>query len=389
MKAFQQARVFLTDGGIVRTDVLFDERIRSIGKGVAGAEVIELPEDALVLPGFIDVHVHGAGAQDTMDASIDALFVMSEMLAKEGTTSYLGTTMSQTHESIDAALQAVSKYRSMHSECGARLLGVHLEGPYLSGKRAGAQAPENIIAPSAEEFAQYQQTAGGCIRLITLAPEREGAIPFIRQLSAQGVRVGIGHTDAGVADIRAAIEAGAVSVTHTFNAQSPLHHRDIGTVGSALLYDELYTELIADTIHVSPPAMQLLCKCKPRDKVILVTDAMRAKGLGNCESELGGQKVFVKDGEARLAGGALAGSVLPMNVAVANMVKHVGVSLEDAVSFASANPARMLGLYDRIGSIAVGKCADFAVVTPAMEVLYTVRGGKVVYDARKGATETV
>ncbi len=383
MKAFENARVYLAGGGIVRTNLCFDDTVRSVGGDIGGAQVISLPEDATVLPGFIDVHVHGAGAQDTMDASIDALFVMSEMLAKEGTTSYLATTMSQTSERIDEALTAVSKYRGMHSECGARLLGVHLEGPYLSQKRAGAQAPENIIAASAEEFDRYQESAGGSIRLLTLAPECEGALDFIRHLTARGVRVGIGHTDAGVRDIQNAMEAGAVSVTHTFNAQSPLHHRDIGTVGAALLYDALYTELIADTIHVSVPAMQLLCKCKPRERVILITDAMRAKGLGNCESELGGQKVFVKDGEARLAGGALAGSVLPMNVAVANMVTKVGVTLEEAADFASANPARMLGLYDKLGSIAVGKYADFTVLDGQYNVLYTVRGGKTVYDARK------
>ncbi|MBQ7314534.1 MAG: N-acetylglucosamine-6-phosphate deacetylase [Clostridia bacterium] len=385
MKAFEQANVYLTGNGIVRCNLVFDGTIRSIGDDVGDAQVIDLPKDALVLPGFIDVHVHGAGAQDTMDANTDALFIMSETLAKEGTTSYLATTMSQTEEKITAALLSVKKYRSMHSECGARLIGVHLEGPYLATKRAGAQAPENILAPSIEEFDRYYAASGECIRIVSLAPERNGALGFIRHLRTLGITPSIGHTDAGHDDIRLAMEAGACSVTHTYNAQSPLHHRDIGAVGCALLYDELYTELIADTIHVSVPAMRLLCKNKPHDKVVLITDAMRAKGLGNCESELGGQTVIVKNGEARLLSGALAGSVLPMNRAVANMVNVVGIPLAQAVDYATKNPATLLGMYDRIGSIATGKCADFTVVDPDLNVLYTVRGGKIVYDAKGDA----
>ncbi len=382
MKAFEQARVYLTGNGIVRCNLLFDDKIRAIGADLADAQVIDLPEEAIVLPGFVDVHIHGAGSADTMDASTDAMFVMSETLAKEGTTSYLATTMSQTEEAITAALHAVDKYRSMHSECGARPVGVHLEGPYLAPKRAGAQAPENILAPDIEQFDRYYAASGECIRIVSLAPERAGALGFIRHLSALGIAPTIGHTDAGHDDIKLAMEAGARSVTHTYNAQSPLHHRDIGTVGCALLYDELYCELIADTIHVSVPAMQLLVKCKPADKLVLITDAMRAKGLGDCESELGGQPVTVKNGEARLHGGALAGSVLPMNTAIANMVQKVGVPLEQAVDCATKNPASLIGMYDEIGSIAPGKCADFAVLDADFRVLLTVRGGKIIYDAR-------
>ena len=173
--------------------------------------------------------------------------------------------------------------------------------------------------------------------------------------------------------------AGAVGITHTYNAQSPLHHRDIGTVGAALLLDDLQTEIIADTIHVSVPAIKLLVKNKPKEKITLITDAMRAKGMPDGESELGGQKVFVKNGEARLADGTLAGSVLKMNVAVKNMVEKVGVSFTDAIDFATKNPARMMGLSDKKGSIKVGKDADFAVLDKDFNVLMTIRAGKVIY----------
>ena len=175
--------------------------------------------------------------------------------------------------------------------------------------------------------------------------------------------------------------AGARNVTHTYNAQSPLHHREIGTVGSALLYDDLHAELIADTIHVSVPAIQLLVKCKPLDRLILITDAMRAKGLKDGISELGGQTVIVKNGEARLEDGTLAGSVLRMNRAVGNMVQKAGVPLLQAVDYATINPARTLGIEKEAGSIKVGKNADFAVLNGNFDVLLTVRDGNVVYRA--------
>ncbi len=383
MKAFQQANVYLTGSGIVRCNLLFDDTVRSISHDTPDAEIIPLPKGAMVLPGFVDVHIHGAGGKDTMDADTDALATISKTLAKEGTTSYLATTMSQTEDAITAALKAVNTYRSMQSDEGARLLGVHLEGPYIALKRAGAQAPEHIFAPNIEQFDRFYEASGECIRIVTLAPERNGAISLIHHLCDLSIVPSVGHCDAGYDDIRLAKDAGARSVTHAYNAQSPFHHRDIGTVGCALLFDEMYAELIADTIHVSPPAMRLMVKSKPHDKIVLITDAMRAKGLGDCESELGGQPVTVRGGEARLHGGALAGSVLPMNLAIAHMVKDVGLSLADAVDFATANPAKLIGMYDSIGSIATGKCADFTVIDSDFRVLYTIRGGKIVYDSTR------
>ena len=381
MKAFKNASVYAEGKGIIRTSVYFDDKIRQIGGYVAGAEEIELPENAVVLPGFIDEHIHGAGGSDAMDGNTKDLAIIAETVAKEGTTSFLATTMTQSKENILKAMRAVKEYREAAGEQGARIAGVHLEGPFIAAAHKGAQPLEYVAAPDAKTFDEYNAACGNAIKIITLAPETDGALDFIRHIVAQDTVVSVGHTGAKYAEVKAAMEAGATNVTHTYNAQSPLHHREIGVVGSALLLEDLYCELICDTIHVSVPAMQLLVKNKRADKLALITDAMRAKGLADGESELGGQTVYVKGGEARLADGTLAGSVLRMNRALQNMVEKVGVPLTQAVDYCTINPARTLKMENEAGSIAEGKRADFAVLNDKFDVLYTVRDGKIIYKA--------
>lgn len=381
MKAFKNASVYAEGKGIIRTSVYFDDKIRQIGGYVAGAEEIELPENAVVLPGFIDEHIHGAGGSDAMDGNTKDLAIIAETVAKEGTTSFLATTMTQSKENILKAMRAVKEYREAADEQGARIAGVHLEGPFIAAAHKGAQPLEYVAAPDAKTFDEYNAACGNAIKIITLAPETDGALDFIRHIVAQGAVVSIGHTGAKYAEVKAAMEAGATNVTHTYNAQSPLHHREIGVVGSALLLEDLYCELICDTIHVSVPAMQLLVKNKRADKLALITDAMRAKGLADGVSELGGQTVYVKGGEARLADGTLAGSVLRMNRALQNMVEKVGVPFTQAVDYCTINPARTLKIENEAGSIAEGKRADFAVLNDKFDVLYTVRDGKIIYKA--------
>lgn len=381
MKAFKNASVYAEGKGIIRTSVYFDDKIRQIGGYVAGAEEIELPENAVVLPGFIDEHIHGAGGSDAMDGNTKDLAIIAETVAKEGTTSFLATTMTQSKENILKAMRAVKEYREAAGEQGARIVGVHLEGPFIAAAHKGAQPLEYVAAPDAKTFDEYNTACGNAIKIITLAPETDGALDFIRHIVAQGTVVSIGHTGAKYAEVKAAMEAGATNVTHTYNAQSPLHHREIGVVGSALLLEDLYCELICDTIHVSVPAMQLLVKNKRADKLALITDAMRAKGLADGVSELGGQTVYVKGGEARLADGTLAGSVLRMNRALQNMVEKVGVPFTQAVDYCTINPARTLKMENEAGSIAEGKRADFAVLNDKFDVLYTVRDGKIIYKA--------
>ena len=379
MKCFKNALVYVAGEGVKKCTVEFDEKILSIGES-SSAEEIALPEGAIVLPGFIDQHIHGAGGSDGMDATVSDYEIIAKTVAAEGTTSFVITTMTQSVENIMNAMKAVKEYRESERD-GARVVGIHLEGPFIAPAFKGAQPLEYVAAPDVAVFKAYNEASGNAIKIVTLAPEVEGAETLIKYLSENGIVSSIGHTGAKCADIEKAIANGASNVTHTYNAQTALHHREIGTVGSAMLYDELNCELIADTIHVSVPAMRLLIKNKPADKLSLITDAMRAKGIPDGVSELGGQVVYVKNGEARLADGTLAGSVLRMNRAVQNVVEKVGVPFTKAVDFATINPARMLGIDHETGSIAVGKRADFTVINENYDVLYTVSGGKIIYKA--------
>ncbi len=382
MKTFKNATVYVAGEGLKACNLSFGEKIEKISRRAdKKAEVIEIPEGAIVLPGFVDQHIHGAGGSDGMDGTLEDISIIAKTIAAEGTTSFLVTTMTQSPENITKALSAVKTYRETDKGDGARVVGVHLEGPFIAAAHKGAQPLEYVKAPDIETFDKYNAASGNSIRIVTLAPEVDGAAEFIKHLTAQGIVASIGHTGAKYPDIAKAVELGASNVTHTYNAQTALHHREIGTVGSAMLIDELNCEMICDTIHVSVPAMRLLVKNKPADKLTLITDAMRAKGIPDGVSELGGQTVYVKNGEARLADGTLAGSVLRMNRAVQNMVEKVGVPFTQAVDCATINPAKNLGIDNEVGSIAVGKRADFTVINANYDVLMTVRGGEVIYKA--------
>ena len=364
MKGFKNAKVYVEAKGVIECDVAFDNGvIKAIGNDLDIDDIVETGDGAIVVPGFIDEHIHGAAGSDGMDGSVKDISVIANAIAKEGTTAFLVTTMTQSVDNIKKALFAVNEYIGARFEDGAEVLGAHLEGPFISVKHVGAQPIEYVQAPSVEAFSVYERAAGGHIKIVTLAPEVEGAGELIEYLSKKNIVASIGHTDSKYGDIMKAKEMGATNITHTYNAQTPLHHREIGVVGTALLDDELRTELICDTIHVSVPAVKLLVKNKPHDKLILITDSMRAKHLPDGLSELGGQTVIVKNGEARLNNGTLAGSVLKMNEAVKNMVEIVGADFCTAIDFATANPAKSLGVYSERGSISVGKRADFAVLS--------------------------
>lgn len=377
MKGFKNAKAYVYGKGIIQTDIAIEnDKIVAIGNGLEIDEVIEC--DGLVLPGFVDRHIHGAGGSDGMDGTSQDLKTIADSIVKEGTTTFLATTMTQSQENIVKALNAVRDYKRVS---GAKIAGVHLEGPFIATKFKGAQPEEYILAPSVEVMKKFVEASGNKIKVVSLAPEQNGASELIAYLKENNIVASIGHTQAGFKDVARAVEVGASSVTHTYNAQTPLHHREAGVVGSAMLIDELYTEIICDLIHVCKEAIMLVVKNKPDDKVILITDSMRAKHLPDGESELGGQKVIVKNGEARLVDGTLAGSVLKMNEALKNIVTKVGVPLEKAIDFATANPAKSLGIFDSVGSIAVGKKADFVVLDENYKVLKTIIDGKVEYSA--------
>ena len=352
-----------------------------IGNSLDIDEVIEVSDDQIVLPAFIDEHIHGGYSFDSMDSNEEVLYSMAKNIAKEGTATFLATTMTQSNENILSALSSIKTHIDSKRKDCAKLLGIHLEGPFISEKFVGAQAPDYLRTPDIDLFDKLNKKSGKKIKMVSLAPEIDGGLEFIKQLKARRIACSVGHSNAGYEDVEKAIDCGLDSVTHTFNAQRPIHHREIGVAGSALLFDSLYTEIICDLVHLSIPAIKLVLKSKPHNKIILITDSMRAKGLPDGISELGGQKTIVKNGEARLENGALAGSTLKMNIAIKNLVEKVGVSLTDAVDFATINPAKHLKINRLYGSISKGKYANFCVLNKDFSVAKTIVEGLEVFKA--------
>ena len=346
----------------------------------AEAEVFSFPAGYKLVPGFIDVHIHGAAGADVMDGEPAALRTIAGVLPAEGTTAFLATTMTQEAEKIGQALRAVAEYKDKYEGPGrAEVLGVHLEGPFLSPKRAGAQPIEYMRHPDIEQFRTWQEETDGVIRLVTVAPELPGALDFIRYVHECGVTVSVGHSDATSAQVQEAVNAGVTHATHLFNAMRGLHHREPGVTGAVLLDDKIAAELIVDGVHVVPDMIRLAWRMKGIEKLLLVTDAMRAKCLGSGIYDLGGQTVTVRDGQATLEEGTLAGSIVRMNEAFANVQVFTGCTLADAVRMAAVNPAKQVGVFDRKGSITPGKDADLVVLNERDEVVLTMCRGEVAY----------
>lgn len=378
----KNALSFIAGQGFVRTDIRVENgRIAEIGEGVC-AQGITLPRGAMVLPAFIDVHIHGACGADCTDGSVSALKKIAGALAAEGTASFLPTLMTQRQDVLCNAARAVQQFMDEDCDACAEALGVHLEGPFLSSDYAGGQPKEFIREDFEAVFGQLSAACGDRVKIVTLAPEITG-YEFIRSLSERGINVSVGHSGCTFAAAEKSIDAGARAFTHTFNAQRGFHHREAGAVGAALLDDRAYCELIADCLHVSEPAMRLLVKCKPASKIMLVTDSVRAKGApSDYMYREGGLEIRYRGGEVRLSDGTLAGSVLKMNVALKNMVQKAKVPLERAVLYCTENPAKYLN-EERLGAVSVGKQADFAVLNGEFDVLLTVKRGKIIYKNRE------
>lgn len=343
-------------------------------------EVISLEKGAKVIPGFIDVHIHGVAGADTMDATPEALQTMASHLPKEGTTGFLATTMTQSHENIVQALQNAANYIDQFNDgAEAEVLGIHLEGPFINPIKKGAQPEEHIIDPSIQVFKEWQEQANSHIKLVTVAPEMSNGLEFIEYLSQNGVTASIGHTNATYDQVKDAVHSGATQVTHLFNGMRGLHHREPGTVGAALMFDELKVELISDGIHICPEMVQFAINAKGTDGALLITDAMRAKCLKDGRYELGGQPVNVANGQATLEDGTLAGSILKMIDSVRNMLTFTDLELSDIIKLASENPAKQAHVFDRKGSLAVGKDADVVILNDALEIDMTICRGKIAH----------
>ncbi|USK61835.1 N-acetylglucosamine-6-phosphate deacetylase [Peribacillus asahii] len=361
-----------------------DGKIKDVGQEmmdrVASHEAIHLPDSYHVIPEMIDVHIHGANGADTMDATYDSLKRIANVLPQEGVTSFLATTMTQERDKIENALRNAAQYiQNQQPDGHAELLGVHLEGPFISEKRAGAQPVECILKPDLQMFLRWQEIALESIKMVTIAPELEGSLELINYLSKHGVIASIGHTDATYEEVLQGIQAGASHVTHLFNGMRGLHHREPGVVGAVLLHDEVSAELIADGIHVRSELVKLTYLQKGREKVMLITDAMRAKCLGDGLYDLGGQKVTVQTGRATLYDGTLAGSVLKMTDAARNTMKFTDCSIQDILYMTSVNPAKQLNIFDRKGSLSLGKDADVVVLDEQLEVVMAFCRGQLAY----------
>lgn len=381
-----QGGAVFTPNGIIEEGFVWVEN----GKVVEAGYPKGMPTDNIkqidatnkyVIPGFIDVHVHGGGGGDVMDGTFDALHAMTRTHARYGTTGMLATTMTAVIDQLIQSLDAVSRFMNEHEPTtGASILGIHVEGPYIHPKYKGAQIEKWVRSASLEELKGLVQSAQGQIKWITFAAELVESEEIFEFLKDQGIVCSIGHSGASYSEVCRCIRHGISHVTHLFNAMPPVHHREVGIVGAALLEDQLTYEVIVDGIHVSPEALRMLAQSGTLHKMLLITDAMRAAGLGEGEYDLGGQKVTVKNGEARLDNDTLAGSVLTMNQAVRNMVKYTGIPLEQAIMMASLHPAKKLGLDHVKGSIENGKDADLLITDCDLNVEWTLVQGKAVYQ---------
>jgi N-acetylglucosamine-6-phosphate deacetylase len=360
----------IKDAGILIRDGVIDAIGPRSGMSLpAGANEIHA-SDKTATPGFIDIHIHGAGGHDVMEASAAALGAVTRKVAEFGTTSFLATTVTAGPEDICRAVEGIAQYigqQHASAESRAEVLGIHFEGPFISRERRGVHPARWIQSPSAELLNRFLQAAAGNARLMTIAPEVLGAAPCIEAARKAGLVISIGHTDASYEQANLAISRGARSATHMYNAMRPFSHRDPGVIGAVLTSAEIHAELIADGVHVEEGAMKLLLQAKGAERVILVSDGLSATGMPDGKYMLGDFEVTVSNGVCRNADGVLAGSTLTLDRALRNIVS-MDVPLPDAVRMLTLNPASLLGLKPKKGSLLAGADADVLLLDQGLHV---------------------
>lgn len=373
LQAIEDAALLIEDGAIAavgrRADVNIPGRTRVIDFG-----------HAILAPGLIDIHIHGGAGHDVMEGSDESMAAIERHLTRNGVTSYCPTTVTApidaTLRSLDALGKAVAN--ANHGDgARARPLGIHFEGPFLSHAKCGVHPPSLLQNASLELFDRMWQAADGRVSLMTIAPEIEGAIDLIAAAAQRGICVSLGHSDADLPAAQAGIRAGARHATHTFNAMRGLDHRDPGILGAVMTDNSVTADIIVDGIHVDPVVVDLFVRAKGLDSSVLITDAISATGMPDGTYSLGGLEVRVKDGRCE-SGGRLAGSVLTLDRAIRNTAEFANIALQHAIRMATLNPARVLGIERRKGTLSVGADADVAVFTPAGEVVRTIVSGIVI-----------
>jgi N-acetylglucosamine-6-phosphate deacetylase len=343
----------------------------------AEAKVVDFG-DAILAPGFLDIHIHGGAGVDVMRAPACEVPRLGKFLASHGVTGYFPTTVAAPMDATCAALErladAIESEQNGHPAT-AKPVGIHLEGPFLSHKRRGVHPPENLVSPTVEIFDRLWQAARGQVRMMTIAPELPGALEVIAEAARRKVCVSLGHSDAEMPIAQQAVRAGARHATHTFNAMRPLDHRDPGILGEVLTDNTLSADIVADGIHLSPAVVQIFLQAKGTERAVLITDAISATGMPDGQYQLGPIQVEVKDGRCT-SGGSLAGSVLTMDRAVRNVTQFSNWSLRDAVRAATLNAARAVGTMKDYGTLVPGAPANFAVLNSRGEVLKAFVGGR-------------
>ncbi|KPU27375.1 N-acetylglucosamine-6-phosphate deacetylase [Caloranaerobacter sp. TR13] len=328
-----------------------------------------------ISPGFIDIHIHGAGGSDIMDGTIESITNISNTIAKTGVTGFLPTTMTMDRYTIYKALNIVRQATYLDIQ-GAKVLGVHMEGPFINEKYKGAQNAKYILKPDFDFIKEYLDI----IKIITLAPEMDEGYKFLQKMKDySNITLSIGHSNATYDEAKKAIKSGIKHATHLFNAMTPMHHRDPGIVG-AVFNSNITCELIADKIHVHPAIFQLLIDIKGVENLVLITDSMRAGCMKEGIYELGGQKVIVKSGSARLENNTLAGSILTLNKAVKNILENTNIKLHEVIKLVTQNPAKVIGIDKNKGSLNIGKDADITIFDEDLNIYFTVVEGKIVFN---------
>ncbi len=361
-----------TGGAFAPAAVVIDgERVAAIGDPPPGAPAIDLAGSYLV-PGLIDLHFHGALGADVMDDDPGALDRIGAYQARHGTTAYLATTITADMPSLVSAVGRIAAHRPRPG--AARVIGLHVEGPFISPAQKGCHRVAWMKSPLRADHDALAAAAGAPLHL-TVAPELPGAADFIRGAVADGSTVSLGHSDARAAEVRRGLDAGATIFTHLFNAMRGLHHREPGVVGAAL-DSPAHVELICDGVHVAPDVVRIAYQLKGPDRLVLVTDAMSAAGLGDGTYSFGGTRVTVRDGVARTDEGNLASSTITLLDALRNLMRMTGASLAEALPTVTSNPARVLGMHDRLGAIAPGRAADLVALDRDLAIRAVFCGGR-------------
>ena len=360
----------IEDAGILfREDVIEAVGPRSGMSLPSGAQEIRA-DGRIAVPGFIDVHIHGAGGHDFMEGKPEACRAVSRKVSEHGTTSLVATTVTASTDDTVRAVEGIAGYMARQhqtEEARAEILGIHFEGPFISKERRGVHPPEWIQLPSSQTLGRFLKAAAGNARILTIAPELLGAAPCIDAAREAGLVVSMGHTDATYEQARAAMARGARNATHVYNAMRPFSHRDPGVIGAVLTSPDINAELIADGVHVEEAAMKLLLLAKGVARVILVSDGLSATGMPDGKYMLGNLEVTVSGGVCRNADGVLAGSTLTLDRALRNIV-NLGIALPDAVRTLTLNPASMLGIEFKKGSLRTGADADIVLLDEGLRI---------------------